>query len=213
MIKQQHPLQTLFRLTLLGLCALFSFLLWQEFSQQHYLNNGVSREMNKADFPNLKIEKRKITHQDITKFDEITKRPLFNNTRQPFIAPKPNATAKKTTQKNKKLPVKKEQFMLSATVITPDKRIAVLQTSRDKTQQRISLGEEFNGWILHEITPHSVKLTKGKQIKNLELEIKKSAPAKKTKKQTQTKTAQETTRNQRQPTATQLTAGEIKKGK
>lgn len=186
MRQRQHPLQILINITLFMLCVFFSVLLWQELNKPAYLKNVTATLINEDRLSNEKTDNKELVFQDIAEFDEIIQRPLFNETRQPFIAPETGSAVKKPTAQSKKSP--KEQFMLSAVVITPDKRIAVLQNSKDKTLQRIALGETFNGWILNEITSHSVKLTKGKQIKNLELEIKKSTP----KKKAETITAQKT---------------------
>ena len=71
-----------------------------------------------------------------------------------------------------------EQYALNAVIITPERQLAIIQSGRGKTLQRISLGEEIDGWTLETIEPRSVLLKKGNETKNLELEIKASKPQK-----------------------------------
>jgi hypothetical protein len=81
-----------------------------------------------------------------------------------------------------------------------------LQKGREKALQRVSLGETIDGWTLEDVSSHSIRLKKGKETKDLELEIKNSirkTPVAKSKevKQSNTPMMQRSARTKEQITA------------
>lgn len=168
------PLQNIARFVLSGLCVIFAIILWLGLNPSESTNekNGVA-DINPIS-GNKKVDSKEFIFPKITEFDEIIQRPLFNKTRLPFVAPKPKQTVAKPKRKINPPVNNQTQLSLSAVVMTPDTQIAILQSGRNKTLQRVALGESIDGWSVNEITPHSVQLKKGAEIKQLELEIKSS---------------------------------------
>jgi hypothetical protein len=176
--RSSYPLQHSIRLLLLGLCVIFTTILWFELNPGH--SNTVEIDVINIDSPpkDLDVDLKEIVFPDITAFDEIIERPLFNKTRLPFEAQKSEQTVVNTTKNNTRARNKQEQYSLSGVVMTPDKQIAIIQSGRGKDLQQVALGETFDGWILEDVSAHSIRLVKGNEIKDLELEIKNSATKK-----------------------------------
>ena len=173
--RSSYPLQHSIRHILLGLCVIFTTILWFELNPGY--SNTVEIDVINIDSPakDLDVDLKEIVFPDITAFDEIIERPLFNKTRLPFEAQKQEQTALNSRKKNNQTGNKQEQFSLSAVVITQDTRIAILQKGRENILQRVSVGETIDGWTLKDVSSHSIRLVKGNQTKDLELEIKNSA--------------------------------------
>ena len=168
-----NHIQKLIRLSLFGVCGFFAILLWQQMSTPTLKVNDKATTEVTPDAALVEIQNiDNIVFPEITAFDEIIERPLFNATRQPFVAAASEAIKKATPQKKKTTTGRQNQLSLSAVVITSKKQIAILQNVKDKSLQRIALGETVDGWTLNEVTPNSIKLSKGDEIKNLELEVK-----------------------------------------
>jgi hypothetical protein len=176
--RSLYPLQHSIRLILLSFCVIFITILWFELNHGH--SNTVEIDVINIDSPpkDLDVDLKEIVFPDITAFDEIIERPLFNKTRLPFEAQKSEQTVVNTTKNNTRTKNKQEQYSLSGVVMTLDKKIAIIQSGRGKDLQRVALGETFDGWILEDVSAHSIRLVKGNEIKDLELEIKNSATKK-----------------------------------
>ncbi len=173
--RSSYPLQHSIRHILLGLCVIFTTILWFELNPGH--SNTVEIDVINIDSPpkDLDVDLKEIVFPDITAFDEIIERPLFNKTRLPFDAQKQEQTVVDSRKKNNQTRNIQEQFSLSAVVITQDTQIAILQKGREKALQRVFLGETIDGWTLEDVSSHSIRLVKGNETKDLELEIKNSA--------------------------------------
>jgi hypothetical protein len=173
--RSSYPLQHSIRLILLGLCVIFTTILWFELNPGH--SNTVEIDLINIDSPpkDLDVDLKEIVFPDITAFDEIIERPLFNETRLPSEAQKQEQTVVNSRKKNNQTRNIQEQISLSAVVITQDTQIAILQKGREKALQRVSMGETIDGWTLEDVSSHSIRLVKGNETKNLELEIKNSA--------------------------------------
>jgi len=173
--RSSYPLQHSIRLILLGLCVIFITILWFELNPEY--SNNIKSEVIDVDLSptDSGIELKEFVFPKITAFNEIIERPLFNETRLPFETGKPEQTVVDTRKNNTKVRNKQEQLSLNAVVMTPDKQIAIIQSGRGKDLQRVALGEAIEGWTLDDVSSHSIRLVKGKEIKDLELEIKNSA--------------------------------------
>ena len=93
-------------------------------------------------------------------FAEIVDRPLFNPTRRPLEAdPGPSAA----------VPTPPPDWTLIGTVITPNKRSALLWSPRSREFFRLEPGMTNGGWELSEIGPDEVVLQRGATRHQLEL--------------------------------------------
>lgn len=173
--RSSYPLQHSIRLILLGLCVIFTTILLFELNPEY--SNNIKSEVIDVDLSptDSGIALKEFVFPKITAFNEIIERPLFNETRLPFETGKPEQTVVDTRKNNTKARNKQEQLSLNAVVMTPDKQIAIIQSGPGKDLQRVALGEAIEGWTLDDVSSHSIRLVKGKEIKDLELEIKNSA--------------------------------------
>ena len=173
--RSSYPLQHSIRLILLGLCVIFTTLLLFELNPEY--SNNIKSEVIDVDLSptDSGIALKEFVFPKITAFNEIIERPLFNETRLPFETGKPEQTVVDTRKNNTKARNKQEQLSLNAVVMTPDKQIAIIQSGPGKDLQRVALGEAIEGWTLDDVSSHSIRLVKGNETKNLELEIKNSA--------------------------------------
>lgn len=109
----------------------------------------------------------------IEQYNEITTRPLFAPDRKPYV-PIPSQTETKKLQVKKNTPVTKlpNQLLLTGIVISPELQLAILQSGKTKSLQRVKLGESIDGWTLDEIHNRYVILKNGAHTHTLELEVK-----------------------------------------
>jgi hypothetical protein len=173
--RSSYPLQHNIRLILLSLCVIFTTILLFELNPEY--SNNIKSEVIDADLSptDSGIDLKEFVFPEITAFNEIIERPLFNETRLPLGTGKPEQTVVDTRKNNTKVRNKQEQLSLNAVVMTPDKQIAIIQSGPGNDLQRVALGEAIEGWTLDDVRAHSIRLVKGKEIKDLELEIKNSA--------------------------------------
>lgn len=119
----------------------------------------------------------------IRAFDEILKRPLFNESRLP--PPPPAKMAATPTPV-----VTHIRLKLEGVAITPEARIAVLRDLTTKKMLHLAEGARHNGWKLESLHADRVLFKHNQQTVELKLELGKNAPGKKTgktrKKQTET---------------------------
>ncbi len=159
---------------LAGLCLAFVLVLIVE------LNWNYGQMITKTSVSQPGKKTRQTTTESIPpsprligEFNEIIERPLFMSDRRPFVAANTVAAPDKRQADRT---VAQEDFMLSAVIITGEKRIALLQSKKDRKLQKLHQGDELDGWMLKEIQPSEVFLTKGSKTRRLELMIKKSNP-------------------------------------
>lgn len=106
-------------------------------------------------------------------FSEIVERPLFMENRRPFMPP----ASTEPKRPHQAEPDISTQISLSAIVITDNKRIALIENSRNKKLQKLQQGETFNGWTLTDIETNSIAMQKGPDTRRIELTVKPSRPA------------------------------------
>lgn len=179
-MNQLSPqINRIIRITLSGICVGLVLLLWYELTTQG--SNYIERDQ--ADGSTIDKKNRRSNagsnYPDISVFNEMIQRPLFNKTRLPFVVPESPQTVVKP--KNTK---KQEQLSLSAVVITPETQMAIIEKGKKKSLHRVSLGESIDGWVVESIKPHSIDIKKGNVRKILELEIKSSTAMKAVNKRT-----------------------------
>jgi len=150
-----------------------SFTLWSQISTPASLPADKKTEKKLIENSVIVFSEEQIEPSVITDYDEIIERPLFFDDRKPYVYVEPEKK-QPDTKKKKTTPKKNEQYSLSAIMITSEKKLAIIQSGREKSLQRIALGESIDGWKIENIEPHSVLLKKGNESKNLTLEIKNS---------------------------------------
>lgn len=137
-----------------------------DYSAGTAFNSNNDEQQNEV-LPNLTVN-----HGDIGSFDEyieITERPIFNKDRRPFVLSKAKIAEKLNNDPNKAKA--NEKVQLSATVITPDKHITLLQSAPNKKATRFSIGEQISGWTVVEVHPHHILLERDGETKTIELNI------------------------------------------
>ena len=108
-------------------------------------------------------------------FSEIIERPLFMDTRRPYVAPV-------STDANKHKGLRQTEpdiltlISLSAIVITNEKRIALIEDNRTGKLQQLHQGEMYGGWTLTDVGTNSIAMQKGPDTRNMELIVKQSRP-------------------------------------
>lgn len=108
----------------------------------------------------------------LNEYDQIVERPLFMQDRRPY-APEQVVEASQSNSRNKPVArTAQNDYMLSAVIITGNKRIALLQSNRNNKLQKLNQGDELDGWTLTDVQPAQVSLTKGTEVMQLELVIK-----------------------------------------
>lgn len=112
---------------------------------------------------------------ELSGFSSMVSRPLFNEDRQPFVADA--ITIKEPVEKRpeKIATLNDDKLMLSAVIITPEQKLAIIESKREKTSYTVALGESVDRWQLTEVFNHAVTLIKDTQTRLLELEYKPSA--------------------------------------
>lgn|GEM_PF-3288452 len=97
----------------------------------------------------------------LTRFAEITIRPLFSPSRRPPVrerkaAPKPVAAAAPTPKR-----IDTGQFQLLGVVIEDERRVALLRSVRLRTIEVVAEGETLESWTVEKIEAESVTLVQG----------------------------------------------------
>lgn len=119
---------------------------------------------------------------EITNYEEIVNRPLFHDDRKPVAGTSIETEKQPGKHKKKADTLKSNQTLsLTAIVITPKTRLAIMQAGKSKALQRLTTGESINDWTLTGIQDRSVILKSGKETQTVELEVKTSNQAQKTK--------------------------------
>jgi type II secretory pathway component PulC len=168
--------KTSIKIILVCTISILAYLIWFQLNKPVELSKIISVENKSAIKQHVSLPEMKYETSKISDYEEIINRPLFFEDRKPFVYVAPQIPQKKEQKKKRPVAKKKEEYALNAVIITSDKKIAIIQTGRNKTSQRIPQGETIEGWLLDDIQPHSVVLKKGSETKNLELEVITSKP-------------------------------------
>ncbi|NIR28403.1 MAG: pilus assembly protein PilP [Gammaproteobacteria bacterium] len=106
-------------------------------------------------------------------YEEIVRRPLFNETREPDEAAVEDETAGPSVTAGQA-----DQLTLTGVVISGDKLIALIRDGRAGRVHRVQRGNSLGEWRLEQVEKESVTLRKGESERQLTLYTKK-APAEK----------------------------------
>lgn len=165
------------QLFLLCLSVVFVITIWLELNRGYSLHDTSATTSNSnADLDTIQ-DSQLPTLAPITEFASIIERPLFMSDRRPYVPGDEEIEAPQPRQAARGPQIKPKELLLSAVIITGDKRIALVQTGNDKKLHRLGPGENIDGWTITEIRNKEISLTKDSETKSLELLVK-SSPAK-----------------------------------
>ena len=99
----------------------------------------------------------------------VSERPLFIDTRRPYVSPPPAAAAVAPI-------APPEPMTLLATVLTEGRQVALVQSQRDNRIQKLGIGETVSGWVLAEVQSDFVTLRRGNETRRLDLVVKPGDP-------------------------------------
>jgi len=120
-----------------------------------------------------RISRPVYTPPPIRAFDEILKRPLFNENREPPPAPDKIVSTPVPVQTHIRL-------KLEGVAITPEARIAVLRDLTTKKMLHLAEGGNHKGWKLESVHANRALFKRNQQTVELELELAENTPGKKT---------------------------------
>jgi hypothetical protein len=116
-------------------------------------------------FP-LLVKKDDFSLPPLSQFQAIIERPLFLQSRRPI----PSATTETSPTASKE--TRLNQYSLTAVVIVPDKRLALLRSTTDKKIHKIEEGQDLQGWKLKEIKDESALFQQVNESQELQLQRK-----------------------------------------
>lgn len=117
----------------------------------------------------------------IEDYDEVLVRPLFVEGRTP-----PEASAQVDERAVPDLEGLAKFWRLEGLVLTPETRVALVRSKRDRKLLRLSEGDAFEGWEVVEFATERILLKKGEKAEELELkpaigaEVRPAAPKRRT---------------------------------
>lgn len=158
-------------------CAICTLLLtYNVFTLQHPLTAENDVNYGARTIP-VTIDERVLQAEpapELYNFSSMVSSPLFNEDRLPFVAEATtiNKPAEKSPEKTSSL--NNDMLMLSAVIITPEQKLAIIENKREKASYTVALGESVDRWQLIEVFNHAVTLSKDNQTRLLELEYKSS---------------------------------------
>jgi hypothetical protein len=163
------------RLTLYLLlsCVLLAGILSIESTHAPRLEVDALLEQTPAPPGEVQISQTQYMPPPIRAFDEILKRPLFNESRLPPPPPEKVAATSAPV-------VTHIRLKLEGVAITPEARIAVLRDLTTQKMLHLAEGAKHNGWELERLHADRALFKHNQQTVELELELEESAPGKKT---------------------------------
>ncbi len=162
------------KITLLCLGVICTGLLLYELNRDYSLDS--SELATNTDEPDTQETEQLRELLAQSEYTEIIERPLFMADRRPFV---PDTSVAEEEIQQRQRPVRardnsNQEYLLSAVIITEDKRIALLSSRQNRKLQKVALGDKIDGWTMTDIQSRQVSLTRGTEVKVLELLVKKS---------------------------------------
>lgn len=114
----------------------------------------------------LPVKKDDFSLSPLSQFQAIVERPLFLQSRRPI----PGATTETSPTASKE--TRLNQYSLTAVIIVPDKRLALLRSTTDKKIHKIEEGQDLQGWKLKEIKDESALFQQVNENQELRLQRK-----------------------------------------
>jgi hypothetical protein len=178
---KQPPFGNYLTLYLLLACALFALILAFQSSRTQSIEIAALLEEPTAPPGEVLISPVEYTPPTFKVFDEILRRPLFSESREPPPPPEKVSVVSAPV-------VTHIRLELEGVAITPDARIAVLRDLTTKQVLHLAEGDSHNGWKLERVTTDKALFKSNQQSVELELIQKENAPVKKTGNIRETKT-------------------------
>jgi hypothetical protein len=107
----------------------------------------------------------------IDAYAAVVDRPLFYPDRKPRSPAASIASAPVSKMPSNGAGAAPGEMILTAVVIQAGHPLAILESGRGKVVSKVGIGETVEGWKLAQVQPESVTLTKGNEVKVLELRI------------------------------------------
>lgn len=126
----------------------------------------VTPEASRTPQSPLPVKKDDFSLSPLSQFQAIVERPLFLQSRRPI----PGATTETSPTASKETHL--NQYNLTAVVIVPDKRLALLRSTTDKKIHKIEQGQDLQGWKLKEIKDESALFQQVTESQELRLQRK-----------------------------------------
>jgi hypothetical protein len=126
----------------------------------------ITPEASRTPQSPLPVKKDDFSLSPLSQFQAIVERPLFLQSRRPI----PGATTETSPTASKE--TRLNQYSLTAVVIVPDKRLALLRSTTDKKIHKIEEGQDLQGWKLKEIKDESALFQQVNENQELRLQRK-----------------------------------------
>jgi hypothetical protein len=126
----------------------------------------ITPEASRTPQSPLPVKKDDFSLPSLSQFQAIIERPLFLQSRRPV----PSATTETSPTVSKE--TRLNQYSLTAVVIVPDKRLALLRSTTDKKIHKIEEGQDLQGWKLKEIKDESALFQQVNESQELRLQRK-----------------------------------------
>ncbi|HZC03642.1 MAG TPA: hypothetical protein VE844_20525 [Gammaproteobacteria bacterium] len=126
----------------------------------------ITPEASRTPQSPLPVKKDDFSLPSLSQFQAIVERPLFLQSRRPI----PGATTETSPTASKE--TRLNQYSLTAVVIVPDKRLALLRSTTDKKIHKIEEGQDLQGWKLKEIKDESALFQQVNENQELRLQRK-----------------------------------------
>ena len=160
------------RISLIGLSLAFAGIMAFEYQSGYKLDDDKSND-NAIDDSTAALMQSANETLSIEDYDEIIERPLFYNTRRPI--PEQDEVVEATSGKpGRTVARQNNELLLSAVIIKGEQRIALIQTDRGRSTEKVTIGGSIDNWTLTAIEPHKVSLSRDGEVKTLELLVKQS---------------------------------------
>ena len=126
----------------------------------------ITPEASRTPQSPLPLKKDDFSLSPLSQFQAIVERPLFLQSRRPI----PGATTETSPTASKE--TRLNQYSLTAVVIVPDKRLALLRSTTDKKIHKIEEGQDLQGWKLKEVKDESALFQQVNESQELRLQRK-----------------------------------------
>lgn len=167
-VNPNHTINKYVQSVLLCLCIIFVAFLILESTHEYPLTQ-VDKVASNSKKKLTRLTSQNFALPPLSDFSVIVERPLFTHDRNPYIADEIVDEANQPDKEQFKTKGKLAEYLLSAIIITEDRRIALIQAGTDKKLQKVEEGETIDGWTLTDFKSDEISLIKGQEIKKIGL--------------------------------------------
>lgn len=141
-------------LALAGLCAALALLVWSQLEGDPRAQRARTELASIELAPPVSVEEPRLGFAPIDRYEEIVRRPLFNETRRPQADASQALAADAPSGRDDA----SAALSLSGIAITPQKTLALIEDARHGRVLRLELGASVGGWRLERIDADRVTL-------------------------------------------------------